>query len=189
MGKILIALVNNLTREMYAQNFSKNNFEVITASNGKEAYRLAKKEKPEAIVADVSLHEMSGFELIKNLKKDKNTSRIPVLIYSRTGSNLHKKTAIKVEARDFINGVWDSPKKIVLKVKSHLGAQKGYLIHPSEDSFESLKEMADDLEEDAYCPFCKGNKSLYLIRDLSTGKNYFKVSLVCPKCSFKGPSK
>ena len=187
MRKVLIALVNELTRGIYAENFSQNEFKAITTASGKEAYKMAQEETPDVIIADVSLYGIGGLELIKKIKEDEKIKKIPVIIYSRTGNELHRKKAMDLEARDFISGVWDSPKKVVSRAKAHLGVQKGYIIHPSEKSLRELKELSGDLGENIYCPSCDGIKSIYLIRDLSFGENYFKISFLCPKCSFRKP--
>ena len=47
------------------------NFEVAVAYDGKEGMRLARKIKPDAIVLDILMPKMNGFELTVTLKKDK----------------------------------------------------------------------------------------------------------------------
>jgi len=55
---------------------------VITAANGWEGLRLAQKMAPDAIVLDVMMPEMSGWEVLQRLRNDPQTAAIPVIICS-----------------------------------------------------------------------------------------------------------
>ena len=53
---------------------------VIKASNGDEAIRLAKSEKPDLITLDLSMPGRSGIDVFETLRKDPETDSIPVCI-------------------------------------------------------------------------------------------------------------
>ena len=57
-----------------------NGYEVITASNGSEAYELACKEKPDIIVTDYQMPVISGMELIEKIRANEGTKDIPVIM-------------------------------------------------------------------------------------------------------------
>ena len=52
---------------------------VITAVNGREGLELARKHRPVFIISDLSMPEMSGWEMIDALKKDRSTLDIPLI--------------------------------------------------------------------------------------------------------------
>ena len=54
----------------------------IEAESGKEAIRLAIEKKPDLILLDAMMPEMSGFETLRKLKENEETSKIPVIIIS-----------------------------------------------------------------------------------------------------------
>jgi twitching motility two-component system response regulator PilH len=58
----------------------KNGFGTITAESGEEGIEKAKAEKPDAIIMDVVMPGMSGFQATRQLSKDPETSRIPVVM-------------------------------------------------------------------------------------------------------------
>ena len=184
MKKILIAINDDFTREVYSKIFRDTKFEVLETKDGKEALNLAKKEKPDIILADVALPEIGGLELLETLKEDTLTRRIPVIIFTQSERTEDRERAIELEAKDFLVGVLISPREVVLKVKAHLGEQKSYQI-PINKDLDEVKELAMDLgyAPTLTCPKCGSSLQLFLIRDLSKGKNYFKVSFICPKCS------
>jgi len=61
-------------------NLEKAGYEVVTASNGREALEAVAAEKPALIVMDVMMPEMDGLEALQNLKNDPATASIPVVM-------------------------------------------------------------------------------------------------------------
>ncbi len=58
----------------------KNGFSTIIAESGEEGIEKAKADKPDAIIMDVVMPGMSGFQATRQLSKDPDTSRIPVVM-------------------------------------------------------------------------------------------------------------
>ena len=58
----------------------KNGFETLTAESGEEGIQKARTEKPDAIIMDVVMPGMSGFQATRQLSKDPETSAIPVVM-------------------------------------------------------------------------------------------------------------
>ena len=59
-----------------------NGYSSISATNGKEGYELAKKEKPDLITLDLIMPAQSGIMMFQELKKDPELCDIPVVIIS-----------------------------------------------------------------------------------------------------------
>ncbi|EDP73515.1 response regulator [Hydrogenivirga sp. 128-5-R1-1] len=96
---------------------------IITASNGKEGLELYEKGKPDLIITDINMPEMSGIEMIKELrKKDKD---IPIIITSAHSELEFLLESIKlgvdgyilkpVDLNQFINTISKVVEKVVLK--------------------------------------------------------------------------
>jgi CheY-like chemotaxis protein len=59
----------------------ESQYDVVTASNGKEALEQVAREKPDVIVLDVMMEHLSeGFDVARKLKTDESTSSIPVIM-------------------------------------------------------------------------------------------------------------
>ena len=56
------------------------NWYVITASTGKEGLELARSEQPDVILLDLMMPKWDGKETLKQLKTDRNTANIPVIL-------------------------------------------------------------------------------------------------------------
>ena len=63
----------------------KSNYVLLSASDGKEAVETARREKPDLILMDVVMPRMTGLEACRVLKKDSETSRIPVILLTTRG--------------------------------------------------------------------------------------------------------
>ena len=61
-------------------NLERQGYEVITAFNGLECLEKVKEDRPDLIVLDVMMPEMTGFEVLEKLKKDPETESIPVIM-------------------------------------------------------------------------------------------------------------
>ncbi len=69
-------------REMYAAFLSLSGLQVLEAARGEEAVRMAVDARPDAIVMDLALPGIDGWEATRRLKADPRTARIPVIALS-----------------------------------------------------------------------------------------------------------
>jgi CheY-like chemotaxis protein len=79
--RVLIVDDNRDTREMYLESLRADGFEPRTATNGKDALRMARTFHPSVIVTDLRLHgKIDGVELTRRLRADARTVEIRVII-------------------------------------------------------------------------------------------------------------
>jgi len=81
-GIVLVIDDDKVTREMLKKYLSNLGYSVAIASNGKDGLRLAKKLRPDAILLDVKMPQMDGWNVLSNLKNDPLLSDIPVIMTS-----------------------------------------------------------------------------------------------------------
>jgi two-component system, OmpR family, alkaline phosphatase synthesis response regulator PhoP len=87
--------------DLLSYNLTKEGFKVITARNGREALERVR-QKPDLIILDIMMPEMSGLQVIQELKKDKKTATIPVLLLTAKGSEMDEIVGLEVGADDNI---------------------------------------------------------------------------------------
>jgi len=68
--------------ELIKKQLGEKKFQYIEANDGRQAVKIAKKENPSLIVLDLMMPELDGYEVIKELNRDKKTKSIPFLILS-----------------------------------------------------------------------------------------------------------
>jgi len=79
MSKLLVVDDESDVREFAKSFFKKRGIEVLTASGGREALDLIAKNKPQLVLLDVRMEEMTGIEVLRELRKtDKQTKVIMV---------------------------------------------------------------------------------------------------------------
>lgn len=66
--------------EMLKTVLTASGYEVLITVDGLQGLKIAKAELPDLILLDVTMPEIDGFEVLKRLKKDKKTTRIPVIM-------------------------------------------------------------------------------------------------------------
>ena len=64
----------------YLRDYFSKDYNVLTATNGKEALQLAHEQQVQLVISDVMMPEMDGIELCRTLKADMQTSHIPVIL-------------------------------------------------------------------------------------------------------------
>ncbi|MGN0189335.1 MAG: ATP-binding protein [Candidatus Cryptobacteroides sp.] len=93
-GRETIMLVeDNTEMNEYLYDILKDKYEVIRASDGKEALQMLSKRLPDIIVTDIMMPGMSGLELTSLVKQDVTTSHIPVIMLTA-----------KTDEKDFTEG-------------------------------------------------------------------------------------
>lgn len=118
--RILIVEDDSVLLQMYAKKFTKDGFEVIEAVDGIEA--LDKLEhtdpKPKAILLDIMLPRLDGFEVLKKIKADEKTRDIPVFLSTNLGGGAQdREKGIQLGAVDYLIKSDFTPAEIVGKVK------------------------------------------------------------------------
>ena len=74
--------------EGFTTFFEDNGYATITASNGREAFEVAKSEIPDLITLDISMDQESGMKALANLQKTETTAHIPIIIITGVSSDL-----------------------------------------------------------------------------------------------------
>jgi CheY-like chemotaxis protein len=78
--KVLLVEDSKFLRAATEQALTSAGYEVVTASDGDQAVRLAREHIPTLILLDVMLPKMSGPDVLKVLKNDPATAAIPVMM-------------------------------------------------------------------------------------------------------------
>jgi CheY-like chemotaxis protein len=117
---VLIIDDNERDRYLFKHQLRDSAFVVLEASGGREGIRKAGEEKPHLIVLDINMPDMTGFEVVEQLKDDASTRNIPVVICSsriltsteRTQLTGKAVTVISKEDRDK-SGVAEELRRII----------------------------------------------------------------------------
>ena len=87
---------------------SKEKLEIITADSGAEGLKLAKSEKPDLILLDVDMPKMSGFDVCRKLKTNKDLCMTPVIFLTGSDNTQDKIKGLNVGAVDYVTKPFDA---------------------------------------------------------------------------------
>ena len=87
--------------DLLSYNLTKEGFSIITARNGRDALDRAR-QKPSLIILDVMMPEMNGLQVIQELRKEKSTASIPIILLTAKGSETDEIVGLEVGADDYI---------------------------------------------------------------------------------------
>lgn len=118
--KVLIVDDDENISAVFETALQKSGLETVFALNGKSGLDKARSEKPDLILLDQVLPDISGNEVLKTLKMDSQTQNIPVLILSNFSQEELVKEAINNGATDYIFKYQVEPQDLVSKVKQAL---------------------------------------------------------------------
>jgi two-component system alkaline phosphatase synthesis response regulator PhoP len=83
--KVLVADDEVQYVDVISYKFRNAGLEVISATNGREALELVRKESPDLVITDYQMPEMDGLELCMEIRKDPKLSHIPVILLTAYG--------------------------------------------------------------------------------------------------------
>jgi DNA-binding response OmpR family regulator len=108
---------------IFSAALTKEGFQTAFSLTGEDGLAKVKVEKPDAILLDQVLPDMSGNDILKTLKADEATKAIPVILLSNFSQEELVKGAIDEGAVDYLFKYQVEPKDVVVKVKEALKIQ------------------------------------------------------------------
>lgn len=118
--KVLIIEDEESLAQMYQTKFEYEGYEVVVATDGSEGIEKAKKEKPDIILLDIILPKKDGFMVLKELKADKLTASITVIMLTNLGQDEDMAKGKKLGAIDYLVKANLTPAQLIDKVKKYL---------------------------------------------------------------------
>lgn len=163
---ILIVDDDISSRRLYREVFQNENFAVLTAQDGLEGLDIAIREHPDLVFTGIIMPRMDGFELIRALRKNAATSKIPVVMYSHLGREEDKRKAQELGVKDFVVRSVVTPKEVVDRVRVYLGQAKSYLLEFDPIARDAAK-LARDFNFPAYFECEQGKRMLIKLKPLN----------------------
>ena len=119
MARILI--VDDSPTEMYKLTgmLEKHGQVVLKAENGADGVALARQEKPDAVLMDIVMPGLNGFQATRQLSKDPETNHIPVIMVTTKDQETDMVWATRQGAKAYITKPVDE-QKLILTLKNVL---------------------------------------------------------------------
>lgn len=100
---VLVVDDNKITTKLLNRYLSTAGYDVREAYDGVECLEKVAEEPPDAVVLDVMMPRLDGYETVKQLKADEKTRSIPVVIVTALNDVANQVKAIEAGADDFLS--------------------------------------------------------------------------------------
>jgi PAS domain S-box-containing protein len=148
--KIIIADDNKNNRKFLKGGFANSRIEVFEASNATEVLELIEKINPDALVTDILMPGMDGFQLSQKIKNNPKFSHIPIIANSAAVMSFNHDMLEKAAFDDFISKPIDFNKLLIL-LKKYLPhdvfGNKNSVVQTKDEPALISPELIDELEK------------------------------------------
>ncbi|OGI23581.1 MAG: hypothetical protein A3E91_02860 [Candidatus Moranbacteria bacterium RIFCSPHIGHO2_12_FULL_40_10] len=171
MPKILIVEDDPMISEIYEKKFEQAGFEVTIAEDGRQVLKEVSKDNFDIVLLDMVLPEMSGLDILAELKSGKYSREMRVIIFSNLSEVSDKEKAFEKGADGYITKTQFTPSDLVKEIQRMLGEfneqknnkekrengnngkdackNKNILLIEDEDVFVDM--FGSKLKDDGYC--------------------------------------
>jgi DNA-binding response OmpR family regulator len=119
MTTILIAEDERDIRDLITFTLTYAGYEVLQATNGEEAVKIALAEKPDLVLLDVRMPYMNGYEACIRMKSEESLQDLPVVFLSAKGQESEVQTGLQAGAVEYILKPF-SPDELIERVRINL---------------------------------------------------------------------
>jgi signal transduction histidine kinase len=153
-AKILVA-EDNADMRRYVTRLLRKHYTVIAVADGVAALEAVRAGRPDLVLSDIMMPRMDGFELLRELRADQQTSTIPVILLSARAGEEARIDGMSRQADDYLAKPFSS-RELLTRVSTHLGLAKArrdaeIVLRESEEkyrnSFEREKTARHDVEK------------------------------------------
>ncbi len=152
LGKVSILSVEDdgFNQELASAVFAEfEDITIIQAGNGKEALIKLSENSIDAILLDLMMPQMNGFETLEAIKENSNYKSIPVIVV--TSKEEEKRRTYKLGANDFISKPY-SPMELKLRVFNHLNIKR-------------FSDLIDDIQDNSKNSKASSTLNMYDLRE------------------------
>ena len=112
--------------ELLTWNLGAEGYDVRSTGDGEEALLMVREQAPDAIILDWMIEQVPGIEVCRQLRKDKETAKVPILMLTARGEEEDRIRGLKTGADDYVTKPF-SPKELVARVRAVLRRRAPHL--------------------------------------------------------------
>ncbi len=112
---LILIVEDNQDMQLFVSNILQNDFETLTANNGKIGFELAREYIPDLVVSDIMMPDMDGMEMCQLIRGNERTNHIPVVMLTARSTEEYQIEGLFAGADDYIMKPF-SAKNLLLRV-------------------------------------------------------------------------
>lgn len=102
MSRILVVDDSPTVVQVVRQMLVEGHYDVLSASDGEEAIRVATDHHPDLVLLDIILPKLNGYQVCRQIKSSPETARIPVVMITRKAKEEDRQWGVEQGADAYI---------------------------------------------------------------------------------------
>jgi len=123
VAKILLVEDNELNRDMLSRRLTRRGYTVVVAEDGEQALELARAERPELVLMDMSLPGIDGWEATRRLRADPVLAGVRVIALTAHAMSGDRERALEAGCDDYDTKPVEM-ERLLQKIVTQLGATR-----------------------------------------------------------------
>ena len=119
MKRILVIEDDKDIVELVRYNLEKDGYQVVANGDGASGFAQVRRTPPDLLILDLMLPKMSGLDVCREVRKDANLNRLPILILTAKGEEADRVVGLELGADDYVTKPF-SPRELAARVKALL---------------------------------------------------------------------
>lgn len=115
--KVLVVDDEKDITALVAYHLEREGFRVLQGHDGLQALDLVKRERPNLLILDLMLPQMSGLDVCRRLRKEPDTARLPILMLTAKAEETDKVLGLELGGDDYLTKPF-GPRELVARVKA-----------------------------------------------------------------------
>lgn len=116
---VLIVEDDTALSELLQWHFNSEGYDVRATADGEDALILVREEMPDLVVLDWMIESLSGVEVCRQLRRDKDSARVPIMMLTARGEEEDKIRGLKTGADDYLTKPF-SPRELLARAEALL---------------------------------------------------------------------
>lgn len=137
--KVLIVEDNELNMKLFQDLLEAHGINTVQTQEGRKAFDMAMEHKPDLIIMDIQLPEISGLEITKLLKEEEQLKHIPVIAVTAFAMKGDEQKIREGGCEDYVSKPI-SVSNFIQTIKSHLGDDQDSEQHKERSTLESSEQ-------------------------------------------------
>lgn len=139
-GIVLIAEDEEKIRSLIRIYLEQNDYKVIAAKHGKQAFRLIQEHEPDLSVLDIMMPEMNGLEVCKEVRKLEQFQHMPIIFLSSLNEKQTIISGLEIGGDDYLTKPFD-PNELVARINAILRRSKVKAAPVKKDPIDFYDEL------------------------------------------------
>src|SRR5689334_17174909 len=140
-GRVLVVEDERDVAELLRYNLAKEGYDVVVATTGPDAIKLAHDQRPDVVLLDIMVPQLNGWEICRRLKQDAETRAIPVIMVTGRVEEGDKVLGFEVGADDYVTKPF-SFRELLARIRAV--ARRGRLEPPGRKSQLKVGDLEID---------------------------------------------